>query len=185
MDDSGKVFPVIRISRDNLRMTGMTAEQIALLTDEDLAKIAFHMGDLYFLSGAFANDLRFAAWNLLIGKVGSDEGVPKANTEPTVDWEVRFPVLSLKRSDLTEGGIDEDQIKRLTDENMRAIAAKLAECYRRTDFLGTAAFLTRLYLIELRWKLDDAQAQSEQRFIEDGMTERHDQLRWNRQEEDL
>jgi len=176
MDDSGKVFPVIRISRDNLRMTGMTAEQIALLTDEDRAKIAFHMGDLYFLSGAFANDLRFAAWNLLIGKVGSDEAVPRVNSEPTVDWDTIFPVLAMKRSDLKEGGISEAEIKSLTDEDMRAIADKLAEGYRRTEFLGAVAFVARLYLIEWRWKQNDAQAQSKQRFIEDGMTERHDQL---------
>ncbi len=225
MSDCGKEFPVVTISRENLTQIGMTAEHIALLTDEDLEQIALHMADMYILGDRFANDLRFAAWNRLIGKTSSDEAVPKATTEPikafpithlsryrlkerlglsdeylaeisdsdmqalvehmaalyqhslfgkhlrlaffarfgepTVDWEAIFPVLAVKRSDLKEGGVSEEEIKGLTDDDLEQIAAKLAEGYHRSEFLGIVAFLTKIYLAEGMWKQEDEQAQSE------------------------
>src|SRR5437763_8935018 len=67
MIDWDKRFPMLSLTRKHLKDAGIAAEHIALLTDEDMQKIATHAASLYLECGDFVDDIKFAAWNLILG----------------------------------------------------------------------------------------------------------------------
>ena len=46
-----------------------------------------------------------------------------------IDWNKEFPVNSICRADVKEAGFPDEQIALLTDEDMQAIADKMADWY--------------------------------------------------------
>ena len=141
--DQIKAFPIAHLSKRHLKeRLGLSDEYLAEISDANMQALAEHMAALYHHS-LFGKHLRLA----FFARFG----------EPTVDWEASFPVLAMKRSDLKAGGISEDEMKNLTDDDLEQIAAKLAEGYDMNEFLETAGFLTRLHLTNLMWKQSGTQ----------------------------
>lgn len=55
-------------------------------------------------------------------------------TNSEIDWNKEFSVNSLCRADIKEAGFSDEQIALLTDEDMQAIADKMADWYDENGF---------------------------------------------------
>jgi hypothetical protein len=60
-------FPAITITRKDVRNAGVALRYIALLTYDDMIKIATHAAALSIELGSFNDDLKFATINLVLG----------------------------------------------------------------------------------------------------------------------
>ncbi len=63
-----------------------------------------------------------------------------------IDWTKEFPVNSLCRADVKEAGFTDEQIALLTDEDMQAIANKMADWYDENGFWEDVLSITRALL---------------------------------------
>ena len=66
------------------------------------------------------------------------------NTE--IDWNKEFPVNSICRADVKETGFPDEQIALLTDEDMQAIADKMADWYDEHGFWDDLLSITHAFL---------------------------------------
>ena len=51
-----------------------------------------------------------------------------------IDWNKEFPVNSICRADVKEAGFPDELIAQLTDEDMQAIASKMADWYDENGY---------------------------------------------------
>jgi hypothetical protein len=65
-----------------------------------------------------------------------------------IDWQKEFPITSICREDLQECGFTDEQIARLSDEDMEAIASKMADLYLDLGFWEDLQFVTDIRLLE-------------------------------------
>jgi len=65
-----------------------------------------------------------------------------------LDWQKEFPITSICREDLQECGFTNEQIASLTDEDMQAIADKMADLYFDQGFWDHLKFVTDIRLLE-------------------------------------
>jgi uncharacterized ferredoxin-like protein len=61
-------------------------------------------------------------------------GGNKSVNNAEIDWNKEFPVNSICRADVKEAGFPEEQVARLTDEDMQAIAQKMADLYNENGY---------------------------------------------------
>jgi hypothetical protein len=66
----------------------------------------------------------------------------------SLDWSKKYEVLSISRLYLSSLGFTDDQIKRLSDDDMQRIAEKLENDYRDHGFDEDVKFLVSLELAE-------------------------------------
>ena len=66
----------------------------------------------------------------------------------SLEWSRKFDILSVSRLDLQSLGLHSEQVKRLTDEDMQALADTLKGHYYTPDFLETVKFTTSIILAE-------------------------------------
>lgn len=137
MIDWNKAFPIASVTRIDLLKWGVPEEQVSHLTDEDMASIAQKMAGLYLADErGFWNDLEYVTKGMLPEK------------EQASDWNKEFPVNSLCRADLQEAGFSDEQIAFITDENMQAIAAKMADWYDDNGFWDDLTSITKALLAQ-------------------------------------
>ena len=67
-------------------------------------------------------------------------------------WSKKYEVLSISRLYLSSLGFTNDQIKRLSDDDMQRIAEKLENDYRDHGFDEDVKFIVHLELTEKGWK---------------------------------
>ncbi len=65
-----------------------------------------------------------------------------------IDWQKEFPITSICREDLKELGFTDEQIARLSDEDMEAIASKMADLYLDQGFWEDLQFVTDIRLLK-------------------------------------
>ena len=70
------------------------------------------------------------------------------NSMEDTDLQKQFPIISICRADLQSHGFTEAQLALLTDDDMRAIAQKLAAMYVQSDFWEEVTFIARTTLLE-------------------------------------
>ncbi len=59
-----------------------------------------------------------------------------------IDWQKEFPVNSVCRADVKEAGFSDEEIALLTDEDMQAIADKMADLYDENGFWDDLSMVT-------------------------------------------
>jgi hypothetical protein len=64
------------------------------------------------------------------------------------DWSKTFEVAVVTRGDLTEVGLSQEQIDRLTDADMQAIAGKMAELYADNGYWQDVKTAVEKILVE-------------------------------------
>jgi hypothetical protein len=120
-------FPVTSINRADLQKVGLSQEQVAQLTDDDLRGIAAAM-EHYYRLGAFWLDLERIAHEAAEEK---RYDTPSEAVSPPVegsrDTGRIFTVTSISRADLERISLPEEQISQLTDEDLRRIAQQIED----------------------------------------------------------
>jgi hypothetical protein len=66
----------------------------------------------------------------------------------SLDWSRKFEILSVSRLDLSSYGLTTEQINRLSDADMEAIAERIRELVVIEPIEKIVEFVTRLYLAE-------------------------------------
>lgn len=120
-------FPVTSFSRADLQNVGLSQEQVAQLTDDDLRGIAAAM-EHYYRLGAFWLDLERIAHEAAEEKrydTPGEAGPPPA--EGSRDTGRIFTVTSISRADLERLSLPEEQINQLTDEDLERIAQQIED----------------------------------------------------------
>jgi hypothetical protein len=124
---SAESFPVVSIGRADLEKVGLSSEQAAQLTDDDMRGIAAAM-EHYYRLGAFWLDLEqvaHEAWEEKRYEVPKVEALPPA--EETKDAGRLFTVTSISRADLERIQLPGEQINQLTDEDLKRIAQQIED----------------------------------------------------------
>jgi hypothetical protein len=135
--DWNKAFPIAGVTRIDLLKWGVPEEQVAQLTDEDMTSIAQRMAGLYLADErGFWSDLEYVTQGML----------PKK--EQSSDWNKEFPLNSVSRADLKEAGFSDEQIAFISDEDMKAIANKMADWYDENGFWDDLLAITEALLEE-------------------------------------
>jgi hypothetical protein len=65
----------------------------------------------------------------------------------SLEWSRKFDIFSISRLSLNSSGIPAELVKSLTDEDMQAIAEKIAEMIVMEPIEKIAEFVARLYII--------------------------------------
>ena len=66
----------------------------------------------------------------------------------SLDWSRKFEILSVSRLDLHSYGLTTDQINRLSDTDMEAIAERIRELVVIEPIEKIVEFVARLYIAE-------------------------------------
>jgi hypothetical protein len=120
-------FPVVSIGRADLKKVGLSSEQAAQLSDDDMRGIAAAM-EHYYRLGAFWLDLEqvaHEAWEEKHYTIPKVEALPPA--EESKDTGRLFTVTSISRADLERIQLPEEQISQLTDEDLERIAQQIED----------------------------------------------------------
>ena len=116
--DWNKAFPIASVTRTDLLKWGFSEKKVSHLTDEEMTRIAQQMAGLYLADErGFWSDLEYVVKGML-----QDE-------KPSSELGQKFPVIGVIRTDLQEAGISEEAIAGLSDEDIVAIARKMADFY--------------------------------------------------------
>jgi hypothetical protein len=120
-------FPVTSINRADLQNVGLSQEQVAQLTDDDLRGIVAAM-EHYYRLGAFWLDLERIAHEAWEEKRYDTprEDIPPPPAESRESGRL-FTVTSISRADLERIQLPEEQINKLTDEDLQRIAQQIED----------------------------------------------------------
>ena len=69
-------------------------------------------------------------------------------TNAELDWNKEFPVNTLCRADMQEAGFTDEQIAQITDEDMQAVADKMADWYDDNGFWDDLTSVTSALLAQ-------------------------------------
>ena len=116
--DWNKAFTIVSVTRTDLLKWGFPEDKVSHFTDEDMNRITQQMAGLYLSDErGFWSDLEYIVKGML------QEG------KQSSDLSQKFPIIGLIRTDLQEAGIPEEVIAGLSDEDIVAIARKMADFY--------------------------------------------------------
>jgi hypothetical protein len=68
-----KCFPMSAITRQHLLDAGIEAQYVERLSDDDMQRIATHVGELLLTDDQLSGTIMFATWNLILGATKLDE----------------------------------------------------------------------------------------------------------------
>ncbi len=144
--DTATVAPyILSVTHDHLRQVQVSEEELAQLSDADLATIASLIHE-HYITDAFWDELAFITDLVLAGKKGKPESgaspvITSVDTAMTTSHagDETFPVSSLSKEDLLFARPDlKDEIATLSPSDMQRLAEKVGDALQDTywDVVG-------------------------------------------------